>query len=114
MILGLLPPGWAWLALSALLGGILTAILLPIVIYFFVRIYNNRRLEVKPGTLLQGLEKKHWNLPLILTNKSYSSIKNVIVYLKIGFSKEDLREDPNITVIIGMWMVIKLEVQKPK
>jgi hypothetical protein len=89
-------PNWLWIALSAVGGGILTAILLPIVIYFFVRIFNNRRLEVRQGTLLQGLEKKHWNLPLILTNKSYSSIKNVIVYLKIGFSKEDLREDPNI------------------
>jgi len=92
----MLPPNWIWLMLSAFAGGVLTAIILPITNYFFVRTFNHRRVNVRSGSLIRGLKKNHWNLPLILTNNSYSSLKNVIAYLTISYSEEDLRADPNI------------------
>src|SRR5665213_2858456 len=37
-------------------------------------------------------------LPLIVTNNSYSSIKNVVAYLTLNYTKEDFRGDYEINV----------------
>jgi hypothetical protein len=92
------PQDWTWLLISAIAGGFFTALFLPFISHFTIRSFNHKRVAVRSGTLIDGKEKMHKNLPLIVTNNSYSSIKNVVAFLTIGYDKDDIKASYEIDV----------------
>jgi hypothetical protein len=78
------------LFLSAFVGGLATALVLPIISYFFKRIMTKCQIYIEIENSIQSDMTKYVIFPLRLRNKSFVTLKNVASFVTISYEKEDI------------------------
>lgn len=73
--------------LSGIIGGLITSIFIPIVIYFSTRAFNKFRLKT---TLIPSNEGKYTVFNLGISNHSLASLKNIYVHVTIDNEAKDI------------------------
>lgn len=85
--------------ISALIGGTVTALLYPIVRYFFVRWLNTKNLKIELRQPDKSPMNPHISHPLCVVNKSVSTIKSATCFIFMEYLPEDIvsiDQEPNI------------------
>lgn len=81
------------LVISGIIGGIISLILFPVVKFYLVRSYNRCRLLVEVENNLNY--RDIILMPLRVTNRSASTLKNVIGFISLEFNEQDISTDYN-------------------
>lgn len=76
--------------LYAAIGAVLSSILIPIVTYFFIRIYNTCRVRVTIEPGIQNLENMYWTHSLVVRNRAGGTLKNVVAFIEIDYNEFDI------------------------
>jgi len=79
------------LIISGLIGGIISVILYPIFVFFAMRLLNRWRILIL-------LDNADTYKSLRIKNSGWATLKNVIVYVTIDNSKEDIMESSQLEV----------------
>jgi len=81
---------------AALIGGAVSAILLPVTNYLFIRILNRLLVKVIIEKPIQNLNNKYWTYSLRIKNGAITSLRNVIAFVSLKYDLADIAEDDEI------------------
>ncbi|AEW00266.1 hypothetical protein A4D02_23335 [Niastella koreensis] len=85
--------------ITALLGGVVSALLYPFFSYYITRWLNSKFVRIELRSPDESPINRHISLPLQVVNGSFVSLKNVSVFIYTEYQNEDIiskQEEPNI------------------
>jgi hypothetical protein len=84
---------------TALLGGVVSALLYPFFSYFITRWLNSKLVKIDLRPADESPINTHISLPLQIINNSFLALKNVSVFIYTEYQNEDIiskQEEPSI------------------
>ncbi len=75
---------------SAAIGGIATALVLPVVSYFFKRLLTRYLVSIEIERPIKNDMAKYIAFPIRIKNQSLVSLKNVVSFVTLSYAKEDM------------------------
>lgn len=87
--------------ISALIGGLIGSIIIPIVKYYFTRCFNKFYVKLEIDKISSDENAKYKTHNLRIHNNSHSSLKNVLLYVKVqGYSENDIITSETIATFV--------------
>lgn len=81
---------------AALIGGVVSAILLPVTNYLLIRILNRLLVKVIVEKPIQNFNHNYWTYSLRIKNHALTSLKNVIAFVSLNYESHDIVVDHEI------------------
>jgi len=81
---------------AALIGGAVSAILMPVTNYLIVRILNRSLVKVILEKPIQNLNHNYSTYSLSIKNNALTSLRNVIAFVSLNYEFEDIVRDHEI------------------